>query len=118
MKQAEKIDYKHTINLPTTAKDQFGSSWAELGFEPGYNVRHFTDLIRNMPAGIRDLVVEGPSFGPRKFHARTTSSRLLLYGGSHRADIEMWEGYHARLIRPADRRTRFTKTEAIAIDIE
>lgn len=109
---------KSTLNLPGAERDRFGSSWSELGFEPGYNVRPFNVLIRNMPNGIRDMVVEGPSFGPRKFHARTTSSRILLSGGSHRADIEMWEGFHARLIRPADRRTRFTKTEAIAIMIE
>ncbi|MFT5465411.1 MAG: hypothetical protein ACI8UO_000506 [Verrucomicrobiales bacterium] len=107
-----------TFNLPNAEADRFGSHWNQIGFEPGYNPRKFHDLVRQMPSGIRDVVVEGPSFGPRKFHARTTSSRILLTGGAGRADIELWESFHCRLVRPADRRTRFTKTEAIAIQIE
>ena len=33
-------------------------------------------------------------------------------------DYESWEGFRATLVRPADRRTRFTKTEAISIEIQ
>ena len=93
------------FNLPNAERDRFGTHWGELGFEPGYNTRTFHELIRNLPNGIRDIVVEGPSFGTRKFHARTTSSRILLAGRSHRADIELWEAFHCCLIRPSDRRT-------------
>lgn len=107
-----------TFNLPNSERDRFGSHWNEIGFEPGYNKRTFSELVRRLPNGIRDVVVEGPSFGPRKFHARTTSSRILLTGRSHRADIELWEAFSCTLQRPGDRRTRFTKTEAIAIQIE
>ncbi|MEM7011635.1 MAG: hypothetical protein AAF585_09145 [Verrucomicrobiota bacterium] len=109
---------KMVLNLPNGDRDRFERHWGELGFEPGYNTRHFNELIRHLPNGIRDVVVDGPSFGPRKFHARTTSNRILLHGGQHRADIELWEAFHMRLVRPLDRRTRFTKTEAIEIQIE
>lgn len=106
------------FNLPRQDRDRFAKSWSELGFEPGYNTRHYDELMRRPPNGIRDLVVQGPSFGPRKFHARTTSSKVLLDGGAGRADIEAWESFYASLRRPADSRTKFTKTEAIEIEIE
>lgn len=106
------------LNLPNGDRDRFEKHWGELGFEAGYNTRHFHELIRHLPNGIRDMVVEGPSFGPRKFHARTTSNRILLRGRHYRADIELWESFNMSLVRPADRRTRFTKTEAIEIQIE
>ena len=106
------------FNLPRQFRDRYGTRWAQKGFEPGYNTRKFDELIRQLPEGVRDLVVQGPSFGPRKFHARTTSSKILLHGGSHRSDIEPWEAFHARLVRSRDERTRFTKTEAIQIEIE
>lgn len=106
------------FNLPRQFRDRYGKGWAQQGFEPGYNTRKFDQLIRQLPGGIRDLVVQGPSFGPRKFHARTTSSKILLNGGAHRADIEPWESFHARLVRSKAERTRFTKTEAIQIEIE
>lgn len=106
------------FNLPRQFRDRFGTRWAQKGFEPGYNTRKYDELIRQLPEGVRDLVVQGPSFGPRKFHARTTSSKILLNGGAHRSDIEPWESFHARLVRSRDERTRFTKTEAIQIEIE
>jgi hypothetical protein len=106
------------FNLPRQFRDRYGTRWAQKGFEPGYNTRKFDELIRQLPEGVRDLVVQGPSFGPRKFHARTTRSKILLHGGSHRSDIEPWEAFHARLVRSRDERTRFTKTEAIQIEIE
>jgi len=106
------------INLPQQYRDRFEKHWADRGFEPGHNIRHFDELIRDLPNGIRDLVVEGPSFGEREFHARTTSSKILMRGGSHRHDFEMWEGFHCRLVRSRETRTRFTKTEAIMIEIE
>jgi hypothetical protein len=84
----------------------------------GYNTRKYNELIRAMPGGIRDVVVQGPSFGPRKFHARTTSSKIFLNGGAGRADIEPWEGYWFSLNRSAAERESFTKTEAIEIQIE
>lgn len=106
------------FNLPRQDRDRYATQWAQAGFEMGYNTRHFNELIRRLPNGIRDLVVQGPSFGPRKFHARTTSSKILLSGGSGRADIEPWESFWASLVRPRDSRERFTKTEAIEIEIE
>ncbi len=106
------------FNLPRQFRDRFGTSWAQKGFEPGYNTNKYDELIRQLPNGIRDLVVQGPSFGERKFHARTTSSKILLSGGAGRSDIEPWESFHARLVRSREERTRFTKTEAIEIEIE
>ena len=106
------------FNLPNRERDRFGKTWDELGFKAGYDTKPFDELIRRLPPGVRDLKVQGPSFGNRIFHARTTSSKVLLSGGSYRNDIELWEGFHARLIRSADTRTRFTKTEAIAIEVE
>ncbi len=106
------------FNLPRQERDRYGATWAKLGFEPGYNTRNFDVLITSMPGGVRDLKVSGPSFGPRIFHARTTSSKLLLGTGAWRGDTEPWEGFHAHLVRPGDTRTKFTKTEAIAIQIE
>jgi len=106
------------IDLPRQLRDQRGEEWKRRGFEPGYNTRHFDTLIRRMPYGIRDMVVKGPSFGPRVFHARTTSGKVLLHGGSHRPDFEPWEGFHARLSRIEEERESFTKTEAIEIEIE
>jgi len=106
------------FNLPRAERDRFIKGWAISGFDMGYNTRKYNELIRRLPGGIRDLVVQGPSFGPRKFHARTTSSKIFLSGGSGRADIEPWEGYWASLVRSRDERTKFTKTEAIEIQIE
>ena len=49
---------------------------------------------------------------------RTTASKILLEGGQPRPDIEPWESFHARLVRRGDTRERFTKTEAIEIEIK
>lgn len=106
------------FNLPRKDRNRYKATWALDGFVPGYNTRHFDELIRVMPNGIRDVVVSGPSFGPRKFHARTTSSKILLTGGAGRRDIEPWESFWFALVRSADTRERFTKTEAISIEIE
>ena len=106
------------FNLPRQERDIYAAQWAQSGFQMGYNPKKYNELIRRLPNGIRDLVVQGPSFGTRKFHARTTSSKILLAGGSGRADIEPWESYWAALVRPADSREKFTKTEAIEIEIE
>ncbi len=106
------------FNLPRQERDRFIKQWAISGFDMGYNTRKYHELIRQMPGGIRDLVVQGPSFGPRKFHARTTSSKILLNGGAGRADIEPWESFWASLNRGREERTKFTKTEAIEIQIE
>lgn len=107
-----------TFNLPNQHADQYGTEWKARGFEPGLNVRHYDTMIRALPDGIRDVVVQGPSFGIRKFHARTTSNKILLSGGSHRGDFEMWEGFFCHLVRSSATRTRFTRTEAIMIEIE
>lgn len=106
------------FNLPRQDRDRFIKQWAISGFDMGYNTRKYNELIRQLPTGIRDLVVQGPSFGPRKFHARTTSSKVLLNGGSGRHDIEPWESFWASLHRSGDTREKFTKTEAIEIQIE
>ncbi|MEX2579900.1 MAG: hypothetical protein WD342_12650 [Verrucomicrobiales bacterium] len=106
------------FNLPRQFRDRYSKHWSEVGFEMGYNTRQFDELIRRLPSGIRNMEVKGPSFGPRVFNARTTSSKILLNGGSHRADIEPWEGFHARLVRSRATREKFTKTEAIEIEIK
>lgn len=106
------------FNLPRAERDRFIKGWSVSGFDMGYNTRKYHELIRQMPGGIRDVVVQGPSFGPRKFHARTTSSKIFLNGGAGRADIEPWEGYWFSLNRGREQRTKFTKTEAIEIQIE
>lgn len=107
-----------TFNLPRSEKDRYEKEWMKRGFESGYNTRTFDTLITHYPHGIRDMKIQGASFGPRIFHARTTSSKILLHAGAGRSDSEPWEGFHARLTRSNDRRTRFSKTEAIALMIE
>jgi hypothetical protein len=106
------------FNLPRQDRDVYATQWAQSGFQMGYNTKKYNELIRRLPNGIRDMVVQGPSFGARKFHARTTSSKILLTGGAGRADIEPWESYWAALVRPKASREKFTKTEAIEIEIE
>ena len=106
------------FNLPRTFRDRFAADWSQSGFEAGYNTRKGDELMRRLPTGIRDLVVEGPSWGGRKFHARTTSSKILLAGTAARPDTEPWEGFSATLHRSVESREKFTKTEAIEIEIE
>lgn len=106
------------MDLPRELRDQRGTSWSQLGFEPGYNTVKFDELVRHFPGGIRDMVIQGPSFGPRKIHFRTTSNNVLLNGGAGRADIEPWESFWGSLRRPNDRREGFRKSEAITIKIE
>ena len=107
-----------TLDLPKQLRDQYGKQWIERGFEPGYNTRHFDDLIRHYPSGIRDMLVKGPAFGERVFHARTVTNNVLLGASAWRADTEPWESFSAYLRRPEDRRTGFRKSEAISIEIE
>lgn len=106
------------MNLPRQDRDRYSKAWKELGFEPGYNTRKFNELSRALPDGIRDMDVSGPSWGGRSMSFRTTSSKILLQGGQPRADTEPWEGFSARLVRRGDTRERFTKTEAIEIEIK
>lgn len=106
------------INLPRENRDRQAKAWNEAGFEMGYNTRHYDELIRVFPPGIRDIKVEGPSFGPRKIHARTTSGKVYLGAHAGRADTEPWEGFGAHMSRREDVRERFTKTEAIELEIE
>ncbi len=106
------------FNLSSSVKDRYENSWNQIGFKSGQNERTFGELVRQLPSGIRDVKVWGPSFGPRVFHARTTSNKVHLSGRLHRADAELWEGFQCRLVRPRDTRTRITKTESISIMIE
>lgn len=106
------------FNLPRQDRERFKKQWAISGFDMGYNTRMYNEVVRAFPDGIRDLVVQGPSFGPRKFHARTTSNKILLTGGADRPDTEPWEGFYASLRRSKESREKFTKTEAIEISIE
>ena len=53
------------MDLPRELRDSRGKGWSQLGFEPGYNTRNFDTLIRHFPSGIRDMKIQGPSFGPR-----------------------------------------------------
>lgn len=106
------------FHLPGQFEDNYGTTWNQLGFKRGYNERTFEVLIRRPPPGVRDIAVSGPSFGPRNIEIATTSNRLLLSTHFYRHDIELWEGFGARLGRPADRRERWTKTEAFRLTIE
>ncbi len=106
------------FNLSSAVKDRYESSWNQIGFKSGQNERTFSELVRQLPSGIRDVKVWGPSFGPRVFHARTTSNKVHLSGRLHRPDAELWEGFQCRLVRPTATRTRITKTESISIMIE
>ena len=106
------------FNLDKQNRDRYKKRWALDGFEPGINVKRFDELIRVLPSGIRDLRVEGASFGPRKLVARTSSNKILLTGWAGRADIEPWEGFAASIVRSGDTREKFTKTEAIQFVIE
>lgn|GEM_PF-559800 len=106
------------FNLPRQDRDRYRSTWELDGFEPGYNTRHFDQLIRRMPHGVRSMEIKGPSFATRTILIRTTSSKKLINGWSGRHDIEPWEGFGGSLHRSGDTRTRFTKTEAIEIEIQ
>ncbi|MCB1064389.1 MAG: tetratricopeptide repeat protein [Verrucomicrobiae bacterium] len=106
-----------TFYLPAQAEKSLGTTWSRLGFKKGENVCPFNIIYRDLPSGVREVTVSGPSFGPRKLQARTTSNDLLLSTGN-RADMELWEGFACRLVRPNDRREGFRKTEAIAFSIE
>ncbi len=103
--------------LPSQAEERYGKAWAQLGFKRGHNLLVYNKMFRTLPDAVREFEIYGPSFGPRKIKARTTSNRLLLHTGT-RADMELWEGFASYLVRPRDRRERAVKTEAIAITIE
>lgn len=105
------------FNLPSQAEDVHGNSWKVQGFEKGYNTRKFNELIRSYPNGVRDLVIQGPSWGDRKVRLRTTSNKIFLNSNA-RSDSEPWESFGASLSRSSDEREGFTKTEAIEIEIE
>ena len=111
-------DNEVIMDLPRELRDSRGKGWSQLGFEPGYNTRNFDTLIRHFPSGIRDMKIQGPSFGPRLIHFRTTSNKVLLSGGAGRADIEPWESFWGAIRRPNDRREGFRKSEAIQITIK
>ncbi len=106
-----------TMELPRELRDTYGRQWAQRGFEPGIVKRHFNELIREYPAGVREIVTQGPSFAERKISLRTTSKEVLLRGWGRRRDSEPWEGFSGVFLRPADRRTSFRKSEALEIEI-
>ncbi|MCB1127327.1 MAG: hypothetical protein KDM81_12585, partial [Verrucomicrobiae bacterium] len=103
--------------LPVQAEDSQGTNWSRLGFKKGDNYCPYNIMYRDLPSAVREITISGPSFGPRKLEARTTSNNLLLSTGN-RADMELWEGFLCRLTRPSDRRHRVVKTEAIKFTIE
>lgn len=107
-----------TFKLPAQAEESLGTTWHQLGFKRGDNELPYYEMKRQFPNGVRELVVQGRSFGPRVLTARTTSNRLLLTTNTYRADIEAWEGFSASLHRPRDVRHRVTKTEAIEFTVE
>ncbi len=117
IREAAKVN-KAVFNLPGQFEDQYGKIWDQYGYKRGYNEFTFDSLMRREPPGLRDVVVTGPSFGERKIDIATTSNRLLMSAEFHRNDIELWEGFGARLSRPGDRRERWTKTEAFRLTID
>lgn len=107
-----------TFKLPAQAEDRMGASWNMLGFKRGDNECPYYEGYRSLPDQVREIVIQGRSFGPRVLTARTTANRLLLNTYTYRADIELWEGYAATLSRPSTNRHRVTKTEAISFTVE
>ena len=107
-----------TFYLPVQAEARMGTAWSRLGFKKGENVCPYNVLYRSLPDAVREVTIGGKSFGTRRLQARTTSNNLLLSTGAYRADLELFEGFAAVLARPADRRERVAKTEAIAFSIE
>lgn len=107
-----------TFKLPAQAEERMGSTWNMLGFKRGDNVLPYYENYRLLPDGVREIVIQGRSFGPRTLTARTTANRLLLSTHTYRQDIELWEGYAATLVRPRTNRHRLTKTEAISFTVE
>ncbi|MEM7015443.1 MAG: hypothetical protein AAF585_28625, partial [Verrucomicrobiota bacterium] len=107
-----------TFKLPAQAEDRMATSWAQLGFKRGDNECPYYENYRSLPDQVREIVIQGRSFGPRVLTARTTANRLLLNTHTYRADIELWEGYAATLSRPTTNRHRVTKTEAISFTVE
>jgi len=117
VREAVKVN-KAVFNLPGANEDRYGTTWAQSGFKRGMNEFTFDQLIRREPPGVRDITITGPSFGPRKIEIGANNNRLLISGEFYRNDIELWEGFGGRLTRPADRRERWTKTEAFRLQIE
>ncbi|MCC6881086.1 MAG: tetratricopeptide repeat protein [Verrucomicrobiales bacterium] len=106
-----------TFQLPVQVEKQHGAAWSRLGFKTGENKLPYNVIYRDLPDGVREVTVGGPSFGGRRLQARTTSNNLLL-STNNRPDMELWEGFACILARPNDRRERITKTEAINFSIE
>lgn len=103
--------------LPALAADRMEVTWNRLGFNRGDNLLPYNVMYRTLPDAVREVTVNGPSFGPLKLQARTINNNLLL--NTHtRADMELWEGFLASLVRPADRRERLSRAEAIAFSVE
>ena len=103
--------------LPALAADRHEATWNRLGFKRGDNPLPYNVMYRTLPDAVREATISGPSFGPRKLQARTINNNLLLNTYT-RADMELWEGFLARLVRPGDRRERLSRAEAIAFSVE
>jgi len=103
--------------LPALAADRNEATWNRLGFKRGDNPLPYNVMYRTLPNAVREATISGPSFGPRKLQARTINNNLLLNTYT-RADMELWEGFLARLVRPSDRRERLSRAEAIAFSVE
>jgi len=103
--------------LPALAADRNEATWNRLGFKRGDNPLPYNVMYRTLPDAVREVNISGPSFGPRKLQARTINNNLLLNTYT-RADMELWEGFLARLVRPGDRRERLSRAEAIAFSVE
>ncbi len=110
-------DNRAIFHLPGTVADRYETSWERLGFKRGHNVTPYNVLYGTLPNGVREVTVQGPSFAKLRLHARTTSNKLLLSARGFRNDIELWEGFICRLVKPGDDRDRFTKTEAIEFSV-
>ncbi|MEM8955312.1 MAG: hypothetical protein AAGD22_14255 [Verrucomicrobiota bacterium] len=107
------------FNLSTAEADRYETQWELYGFQRGKNERPHDVLCKRLPNGILNVVVQGPSFGPRVLKVAGRQNDILLNAHGHRADIELWEGYSVRLTRPRDdTRDRLTKTEAFQLTID
>ena len=103
--------------LPALAADRMETTWNRLGFTRGDNPLPYNVMYRTLPDAVREATIEGPSFGPLTLQARTINNNLLL--NTHtRADMELWEGWVARLTRPGNRRERLSRAEAISFSVE
>jgi cell division protein FtsA len=101
-------DRNRSIGMIKVSVDANGFAMQEIKREA------LNEVIRLRMTEILELVKDAlPKGALAKIH-----KGIFLSGGAGRADIEPWESYWFSLNRGREDRTKFTKTEAIEIQIE